>query len=82
MLDKREKLKLILGAFNNLPIPGLYQGTDEQAAGSCTNFCTNVCRTLYPLQFNQCFNDCIACQQSTIFETDESLLDEDERNNR
>ncbi|MFC0561966.1 hypothetical protein [Halalkalibacter alkalisediminis] len=78
MLSKKEKLSMILEAFGNLPIPGVYQA-EEQAAGSCSNFCSNVCRTLYPLQFNQCFNDCMACQQSTIFETDESLLDEDER---
>ncbi|WP_161784681.1 hypothetical protein [Halalkalibacter okhensis] len=50
MLEKREKLKLILEGINNLPIPGLYQSTG-QVAGGCTNFCTNVCRTLYPLQF-------------------------------
>ncbi|ARK30650.1 hypothetical protein [Halalkalibacter krulwichiae] len=79
MLDKKEKLRLILRALGNLPLPGVYQPGDEQAAGSCSNFCTNVCRSLYPLQFTQCFNDCINCQQGTIFETDESLLDEDEK---
>jgi hypothetical protein len=33
MSDKKEKLRMILEAFGNLPIPGVYQASE--ASGSC-----------------------------------------------
>ena len=72
MLTKEEKLRLILTAF---PMPRLYQVAAGQTVPSCERYCSNVCQALFPFQFTQCFNDCVACQQQLISETDESLLD-------
>ncbi|WP_368504306.1 hypothetical protein AB3N04_20015 [Alkalihalophilus sp. As8PL] len=80
MRNKQKNIRDILDALSRLNLPGLYRPNNEGGTrGSCSNYCSNVCSTLYPFQFNQCFNDCIACQSATISETDESLLDEDEK---
>ncbi|WP_209124956.1 hypothetical protein [Alkalihalobacillus sp. BA299] len=79
MLSKKGKLERILTAFIHLQFLGRYKVEKGQTTGICSNFCTNVCQTLFPFQFNQCFNDCISCQQKLVYETDEELLDEDEK---
>lgn len=76
MLSKEEKLRMIMTAFRNAPIPGVYQLRGEEATeSSCDRFCRNVCTSLYPFQFEQCISDCLDCQGNFISETDESLLD-------